>query len=96
MKAERKAKSGLTGCVVKWETVTRMNLYATQPMRCGMVNSTKTKLSDLVRPISDAVKEAHNAAVDADWNGNESTHLWHHYNRLRERELSGELYEVMF
>jgi len=61
-----------------------------------MANCTKKKPSDLVRPISECVREAHDEAVEADWNGMVSTHLWHRYNRLRERELSGELYEVMF
>ena len=65
-------------------------------MTSGMVNCTRQKPSDLVRPISEAVKEAHDEAVDADWNGRVSSHLWHRYNRLRERELNGELYEVMF
>lgn len=65
-------------------------------MTCGTQNSTKLKMSDIVRPLADVVKEVYDEATEADWEGRPSEHLWKRYAMLRERSRNGELYEVMF
>jgi len=54
------------------------------------------QVKNYVTALADEVELAYQAAVQADWDGVESTHLWERYRALKLRLERGEIYEPLF
>jgi hypothetical protein len=46
--------------------------------------------------LTEAVEQAYNKAVQADWDRQPSDHLWEQYRSLKARLENGEIYDPLF